>query len=231
MEQTGKKKGKLHSEEGASLLFALLFFIVAAMVAAVIVAAAVSGMRRLHDDKEYDQNVLAISSAIMLVEQQLTETVESGSGSKKTTGPANYVTITTVETKSGTTTTAEAGSSGSFYTELNAAMKYFYPGTGASVEKPFYSQTEGYTMHIGLDKSMPTVDVDFIMYPNIYTGDESDKNFRIDMTFSIENADQTETVSFNCYSTVLSTITTKRPATTTIVTRYTWDAYKQQDSD
>ena len=229
---------KLHSEEGASVIFALLFFLVAAMVSAVIVASAVSGLRRLHDDTEYEQNVLAISSAIMLVEQQMTaESTKSEA--------LNYITVTQTERSdsSAVTTTVEAGTTGAFAGELKAAVNYFYPSSGASAAaaagKKFDSSKNGCSMVIRLDDELPEVNVDYVMYP--LSEDTSDNtSFQIVMTFSIEGEKETETVTFKAYSS--SKVSTREEKTgwgptrktvkiTDTITTYTWDAYHLAGQD
>lgn len=56
-------KEKLKSKSGASLLLALLFFLVASTTAIIIVTAAVSTVRSIHDDKQRQQDDLALYSA------------------------------------------------------------------------------------------------------------------------------------------------------------------------
>ena len=60
VERTQKK---LHSRRGASILLALLLFLVASMVVSVILSASLTAVSRVNDDREREQEYLAVSSA------------------------------------------------------------------------------------------------------------------------------------------------------------------------
>lgn len=68
-------KAKLHSQRGVSILFALLLFLVASMVSVVILDAAVTSAYRIHDDREEEQQYLAVSSAGTLLRDVLQSTI------------------------------------------------------------------------------------------------------------------------------------------------------------
>ena len=54
---------KLHSRTGASLLIALLFFLVAMTVGAVVLTAASANAGRIQNNRQEQQNYLAVASA------------------------------------------------------------------------------------------------------------------------------------------------------------------------
>lgn len=66
-----KVKRKLSSQRGASLLMALLYFLVAAMVGAVVLTAAVTNAGRVTRNKADQQTYLAVSSAVLLAQEDL----------------------------------------------------------------------------------------------------------------------------------------------------------------
>lgn len=86
MRRTGKEK--LHSQRGASLLFAFLFLLVAAMVSAVVIAGAVTAVKRVHDDHVREQSYLTLESASRLLRQMLKETTLSVTVSVTSSGGA-----------------------------------------------------------------------------------------------------------------------------------------------
>ncbi len=63
---------KWNSQNGASVLLALLFFLVCMMVAASILMAAVSNAGKLRSNREEQQRYMALSSALLLVCEELT---------------------------------------------------------------------------------------------------------------------------------------------------------------
>lgn len=93
-------KRKLHSQSGASLLFALLFFLVAAMVSIVALDAAVTTVKRLTDDVHWEQDYLSLASAARLFRQALadssctltivTEYTGGGEGTDAAPGEPSY---------------------------------------------------------------------------------------------------------------------------------------------
>ncbi|MCR4771714.1 MAG: hypothetical protein K5855_05320 [Oscillospiraceae bacterium] len=62
---------KLHSRRGASILLAMLLFLVAAMVVSVVLSAAMTAARRVSDDRQREQDYLAVSSAAVFLKQAL----------------------------------------------------------------------------------------------------------------------------------------------------------------
>ena len=62
---------KLHSRRGASLLYALALLLVTATVSTVVLTSAVTANRRVHDDRQEEQNYLALSSAAKLIVKSL----------------------------------------------------------------------------------------------------------------------------------------------------------------
>jgi len=96
---------KLQSQAGASLFIALLFFLVALTVGAVILTAAVTDAGRIARNRQEQQAYLAVSSAAMLVREDLREaalTIRYQAVTTKTTttvmgedgNPYNVVTTT-----------------------------------------------------------------------------------------------------------------------------------------
>lgn len=84
---------KLHSPRGASLIYALLLFLVASLISILILNASVTAAKRLADDREREQEYLALSSAARLIRTKLksswvkiteTETLEDGVRTGKT---------------------------------------------------------------------------------------------------------------------------------------------------
>ena len=69
-----KIKNKIQSESGVSFLFALLTFMVAAMVSVTIVAAASTTMKRVHNDRKEQQELLALTSATHLIRDEMFQT-------------------------------------------------------------------------------------------------------------------------------------------------------------
>lgn len=64
-------RGKLHSENGVSILFGLLIMMVAALVCAIIIAAALTSAKAVKNDYYEEQAYLTISSAAELVKCEL----------------------------------------------------------------------------------------------------------------------------------------------------------------
>ncbi len=64
-------RNKLHSQSGTSLLIALLFFLTALTVGAVVLTAAVTNAGRTERNRQEQQAYLAVSSAAMLVKEEL----------------------------------------------------------------------------------------------------------------------------------------------------------------
>ena len=62
---------KLHSRRGASILLALMFLLVATMVSSVVLSAALTAARRVDDDRNTEQEYLAVSSAAKYLTQAL----------------------------------------------------------------------------------------------------------------------------------------------------------------
>ena len=109
-------KKKLHSQSGASFLFALLAFLVAAMVSVTIVAAAVTTVQRVNSDREAQQAQLTLISAAQLVRDEMEET--------------RYIITTTTTVTKGkdnediVTTKVNERAEGTFKAEIEDAVKY-----------------------------------------------------------------------------------------------------------
>lgn len=67
-------KKKLHSQSGASFLFALLAFLVAAVVSVTIVSAALTTVKRVNSDRESQQAQLTLISAAQFVRDEMEKT-------------------------------------------------------------------------------------------------------------------------------------------------------------
>lgn len=102
---------KLHSQRGASFLFAILAFLMASVVSVTIVSAAYSGFKRVNSDREKQQAHLTLTSAAQLVRDEMLDT--------------KYVKTTVTEYENGTAKepTIEYTVSGTFENEIKAAVE------------------------------------------------------------------------------------------------------------
>lgn len=100
---------KLHSQRGASFLFAILAFLMASVVSVTIVSAAYSGFKRVHSDREKQQAHLTLTSAAQLVRDEMLTT--------------KYVKKVETELVGGKVTTKEDVPSGIFGEEMKTAIE------------------------------------------------------------------------------------------------------------
>ena len=64
---------KLRSESGASIIIALVLFLVATMVSVTIMSTSLTAVKRVHDDKQEQQEYLALQSASKVIKSILDE--------------------------------------------------------------------------------------------------------------------------------------------------------------
>ena len=168
-------KKKLHSQSGASFLFALLAFLVAAMVSVTIVAAAVTTVKRVNSDREAQQAQLTLISAAQLVRDEMEET--------------RYIITTTTTVTKGednediVTTKVNERAEGTFKAEIEDAVKYVkdyeHPGP--------YKASNAFQIKVaGSEFEMKPVDVSFVMKSGI--------GEKYHLTFTLSIAETGETI-------------------------------------
>lgn len=120
---------KLHSQRGASFLFAILAFLVASMVSVTIVSAAYSGFKRVNSDREKQQAHLTLTSAAQLVRDEMLTT--------------KYVKTTVTEYENGTAKelTDECTVSGTFKNEMKTAIESL-----AAANETYSSNAKAFTI-------------------------------------------------------------------------------------
>ena len=182
-------KKKLHSQSGASFLFALLAFLVAAVVSVTIISAAVTTVRRVNSDREAQQAQLTLDSAAQLVRDEMEET--------------KYI-ITTTKTETTTTTIEENGTStsttdvtirvdksaeGTFATEMKTAVEYVQDHEHLTVP---YTADDAFQIKVdgASGFKMAPVNVSFIMK----TGEEK---YHLVFTLSIDGTGETLYLKMN----------------------------------
>lgn len=162
-----KIKEKIHSQSGVSFLFGLLAFLVAAMVSVTIVTAASTTMKRVHNDRKEQQELLTLNSAAQFVRDEMLKT--------------KY--ITTVETKkdsygNDSSVTTTYTSEGTFAPEMKAAVERV--NTGSS----YVSVPSAITLDVdGME--MQTVKASFTMSA------EGTEKYRVIFTIYIEESGNT----------------------------------------
>ena len=198
-------KKKLHSQSGASFLFALLAFLVAAMVSVTIVSAALTTVKRINNDREAQQAQLTLISAAQFVRDEMKET--------------RYV-IT--ETTTTTTTTGEGGieethtsvsvdktAEGTFKDEMKAAVEYV--DMNEDLGKSYVAENAFQITAVGseFEMKMKPVNVSFVMKSGI------GEKYHLFFTLSIDGTGETLFLKMTSrgieyYDTIVSGNTTKR---------------------
>lgn len=160
-------KKKLHSQSGASFLFALLAFLVASMVAITIITAAVTSMKRIYSDREEQQAHLTLTSAARLIRDEM--------------GNTRYIikTITSTDSSGIPNTEKITDAEGTFAAEMKEAVE-----SVDTYGSQYKSNSTAFTLRVdGLD--MNPVDVSFIMQA------EEGEKYKVIFTLSLEGSGET----------------------------------------
>ena len=167
MRRTGKEK--LHSQRGASLLFAFLFLLVASMVSTVVIAGAVTAVKRVHDDQQREQSYLTLESASRLLRYMLENT---------------QVSIVEV-TSGGELRSRDYESSGPLGGVIQGAVKTLYetPDSSVTVKRHFEVSVPD-DPSVPESQSFQDVRMDFIMKKET---DHSTTNYTIDGTIQVND--------------------------------------------
>ena len=192
-----KIKEKLHSENGASFLFALVAFLVAAMVSVTIVAAAVSSLKRVYSDRAVQQAHLTLTSAAQLVRDAM---------------EATSVKKVEVVTSSGGGSTTTVSAEGTFGPEMKEAVDYVdtgFPYNGSNIRLEVQ----------GLE--MEPVDITFIMKAE---DGESREKYKVIFTLTLAGSDETLFLTMDgvAGTPVVDTSSEGTVTTTTTTTTITW---------
>lgn len=168
--------GKLHSQNGASFLFAMIIFLVASMVSVTIVTAAVSSVKRVHDDQKTQQTFLTLTSAAQLVRDEMENTKYITKIVSKNDETGNVQEISRTSTIEGT-----------FGEEVKKAIESINPAS------PFYeSQQKAIVVEVeGLD--MQPVNVSFVMKP------DGDIKYQVVFSLSMGNSDEMLFLTMSSY--------------------------------
>lgn len=168
--------GKLHSQNGASFLFAMVIFLVASMVSVTIVTVAVSSVKRVNDDQKTQQTFLTLTSAAQLVRDEMENT--------------KYITTIVSkkdESESFQETSRTITATGTFAEEVKRAIE------SISVVSPTYeSQPQAIVVEVdGLD--MESVNVSFVMKP------DGNVKYQVIFSLSMENSNEMLFLSMSSY--------------------------------
>ncbi|MGN0169637.1 MAG: hypothetical protein ACI39H_02620 [Lachnospiraceae bacterium] len=207
----GLIKQKIHSQSGASFLFALLAFLVAAMVSITIVSAAVTSVRRVNSDREEQQEHLTLTSAAQLVRN----------GMESTEYIIEEITEEIISQGTGTTTdtTIQKSAIGMFATEMKTAVEHV-----DTYQSQYVSGADsGFELEI-TGAEMENVDVSFVMEA------EAENKYKVIFTFVIKNSGETLFLTMNGVvdtgapeTSTSQDETGSKKTTTTTTTTITWN--------